>query len=1246
MRLKRLICRGFKSFADKTEFEFDSTLTGIVGPNGCGKSNVVDALKWVLGDQRARSLRGKEMTDVIFKGAEGREGMPAAEVQIVLEDEAGLLDGRTEVTVGRRLTREKESDYLLNGDSVRLKDVRDAMMDTGLGVGAYSVMEQGRIDAVLSADPESRRAIFEEAAGISRFKQQKRESLRRLDRTEQNLARVIDLLEERGKRIRSLKIQASRARRYAELRDELRDWKAALAVSQAIDVRRAEEEQHGALEQRQADLVEAEEAHREALQRLEEIEGSIRTMAAAIKEVEERQHQVRGRQDAARNRAETLRERSAEQLADAEGAAARRVQLSDQCAERMASLEEERRRLTQLESEQEVLEEQLVGRQEAVAARQRALDDLEREREATRDRVLEWIHRRTQVRNLAHSEEAQIKALTAREARIDERRGSLREELEQLAAQRAEQERIGADLERRTAALRTEERDVHADLEVADREAAEFARRESALREQLSSVAGRKQILADMERHMEGLDRGPRHLLQEQPAGLRGRLLDLLEVGLEHGAALEAALGPLVQALVVDTRANADAMLAALAAGQHGRALLLVEEEFSEEFDRGSVADVPPGAQPLANVVHCAEHARPLLNWLLRGVCLVQSLADARPNRHDLCFVTRDGDLLCGPRVEGGVAESQGGLVVRKAQMMHLSQEEGDLQSRLEDLLHNKQAVAGRVEGLRNSAQRLAAEAQRLRAEELAAEGELRRVDARRQDLERESETVELESRELHQQSMSARAALGAHLLDEHLLARLERREAEAEEGVAVALGDAQDELTRAREAEQELRLRQVACATDREGLQATIRVHEQGLADLRRTDEDLAARETAARAGAERARGEAEVCQEEVGTHQAQLDELNADLAQRAEALADVEERRDGERARLTELEEQRSAIGEAITGARLELSELEHKFARVDDRLREETTVELRRCLGEITGFGLVARELPGPPAPEGVVAVLEGPPLPPEVVQAQLELNRLWEQDGFDQGEARRQAEVLQSKVDRLGHVNLDAVRELDEMESSYEFLQQEVADLKDSRRSLMETLRRLETESRALFETTFEEARKNFQSIFRKLFQGGKADMYLTEGEDALEAGIEIIAKPPGKELQSINLLSGGERSLTALAILFAVFKVKPSPFCVLDEVDAALDDTNVERFLRVLRDFVGPTQFCIVTHHKRTMAECQKLYGITMQRRGVSSRIAVSLDEVEQVTSTSNGTGPGELRREQITEEVERVAGQE
>jgi chromosome segregation protein len=376
----------------------------------------------------------------------------------------------------------------------------------------------------------------------------------------------------------------------------------------------------------------------------------------------------------------------------------------------------------------------------------------------------------------------------------------------------------------------------------------------------------------------------------------------------------------------------------------------------------------------------------------------------------------------------------------------------------------------------------------------------------------------------------------------------------------------------------------------------------------------------------------------------EAQAAGLEVQQHERQGAVDEARQLRNRVQQEVQEWEMRRSTASDQLSHTRLSLSDVEHRFARLEDRLREDVDIELRRCLGEIEGMGLEgwglegASELQGPAAPSGVVDELQGPPLSPAVLGAWRGLQRLWERDDFDVAETRKEVQVLQSQRDRLGAVNLDAVEELDEEEGQFTTLEQEVGDLKEARRALMETLKKLEAESKLLFEQTFHEARKNFQEIFRKLFQGGKADMFLSFGgpdqaEDLLEAGIEIVAQPPGKQLQSINLLSGGERSLTAVAILFALFKVRPSPFCILDEVDAALDETNVERFLRVLRDFTDDTQFCIVTHHKRTMAECQVLYGITMQRRGVSSRIAVAMHEVDSfhgdaVAGASGGSANG------------------
>ncbi len=1244
MRLKRLQCKGFKSFADRTELEFDNALTGIVGPNGCGKSNVVDALKWVLGDQRARSLRGIEMTDVIFKGAQGRDAMDLAEVSVTLEDEAGGFGGRTEVTIGRRLSRDKESDYLVNGEPVRLKDVRDLLMDTGLGVGAYSVMEQGRIDALLSANAVDRRAIFEEAAGISRFKVQKKETLRRLERTEQNLSRVTDLLEERQRRIRSLKIQAGKARRYTELKDSLRDLRTALAVREARELRAQHVAIAAAIEAGEARVVELAAQRAELAGSLDQLEGAIEAARGRHEEVQERLRRTQSQQDAAQHRAQSHTARARELVAQAEDALTRREALAEQQRERAVQLDAGRARLVELEAEIIEVGRALEAQRTALRERQEASKAIAHEREAARTALLECIHARTAQRNRAHDHEAQIRATDQRAQRVVERRAAAAAELGELARTREELQAALDAVGARAQALRDDETKVLDAMAEVDREAATLARREAELREALSEVGGRLRVLRDMESRMEGLDSGPRHVLQTKPAGLRGSLLDLLQVELEIGAAMEAALGPFTQALVVDTRANADAIVQELAAGGHGRALLLVESEFGIELEDRAHPPLPGDATLLADRLHCEPAARRLVNWLLRGVCLVDDLGKADPRRPDLAFVTPQGAFLCGPRIEGGSAggtDAQRGLVVRRAQIGVLDEQATALQAQLDALGQDRGRVQGRAADLKQQATVLAASLEAARGEEQEARARLSQLGGRTDELERSAAALGLEADDLARQRLVAVVALADDLLRGLLIQRREKHATAREHEIAAQLAAAQVEATSAQHVEHDLRVRQASAASDRDGLRQKLRVQEEALDDLQRSCVELETRAAEARDGAEEASAEA-------ATEGARTEELagvaETIAAERETTAAAVETARAAfvtARESAQGLDHERQRATDGVASQRLQRSDLDHRFDRLEERLRDDVGVELRRALDEIHGYGIETHDSELP-LPTDDVEVLLGPPLPLAWVAPERSLQRLWEDADFDAAEAGKEVTGLQAQIDRLGPVNLDAVRELDDEEGGILFLEKEVKDLKDARKSLVETLTRLEEESKRLFEANFEAARTNFQTIFRKLFQGGRADMFLVQGEDSLEAGIDIVAKPPGKELQSINLLSGGERSLTALAILFAVFKVKPSPFCILDEVDAALDDTNVERFLRVLREFVGPTQFCVVTHHKRTMAACQVLYGITMQKRGVSSRIAVSLHEVDSVLQA----GVGETDRAIPSATRQRIAGEE
>lgn len=1250
MRLKRLIVQGFKSFADRTVFDFDADLTGIVGPNGCGKSNVVDALKWVLGDQRAKSLRGDEMVDVIFKGAEGREAMDIAEVTIALEDTGGLAEGaveraegasvpRAEVLIGRRLTREKESHYILDGELVRLKDVRDRLMDTGLGVGAYSVMEQGRIDAVLSADPESRRAIFEEAAGISRFKIQKRESLRKLERTEQNLARVKDLLEERERRIRSLKIQAGKARRWRELKDQLRNQKSAAAVVES----RALRSESSSAEQRLQDL---EGAFKASVAKLDEargllggIDARIRDAERALHEAQERVREATSKRDAAKHRVEALERRAAELRGDAESSATRAQTLRQQQGERNELLAQSRAALVAHEARLVELGGEAELRKAEVVAAQARVRELEAAREGLREQLLELMRERTRLRNQAHDEQATLRGLAARATRLVERRNAIDGEIATRAIEIDEATRVLDDLEQRGLWLEGEAQRVVGEASVADQRAAELVRLESRLRERVASTASRLEVLQGMEAHLEGLDSGARYLLEQRAAGLRGRLLDFIDVDLAHSAALEAALGPSVQALVVDTRANAEAMLELLAREGKGRATLLIAEQFGDRLERSSLFSLPEGADYLYKLVRCKAEAWPMVQWLLRGVCFVADFARADVARTDLLFVTPDGRVLCGPRIEGGSAEDEearAGLVVRRARIKALEDEVREVQSQLAALGGDRSRAEERAQELGRHAREIAEARLAVRERSHVAAGERTRIADRFATLERERDEHGAELADVERGRLVALGRLGDRLVDELLVGRREQAANRAESASAQAVEAARTESGAAATRAHDLEVERATTKSRREAELARIASLDATLRDLQQAIDELEERTESAREGAEQARVDASTLREELAGHVEAIEEREAIREEAAQGLAAARDERQDSQDRVRAGEAERENLREDIGRQRLALADLDHRFARLEDRLRDETGVELRRLLGEVEGLGQLPFEFEGPPARDGAVEQLYGPPLPHVLIAPELELTRLWEDPAFDGEAARREVQVLDAQLERLGAVNVDAVRELEEEEQKLGTLEQDYGDLTEARKSLMEALRRMEVESRALFEQTFEAARENFRQIFRKLFQGGRADMFLVEGEDALEAGIEIVAKPPGKELQSIALLSGGERSLTALAILFAVFKVKPSPFCILDEVDAALDETNVERFLRVLQDFVGPSQFCIVTHHKRTMAACDVLYGITMQKRGISTRISVALDEVEELSE-----GPAYAKAEK-----QRIAGEE
>ena len=1201
MRLKRLELFGFKSFADRTVMDFGHDLVGIVGPNGCGKSNVVDAVRWVLGEQRPTSMRGGEMTDVIFKGSASRPPLSVAEVSMVIDNQAGTLEGRDdEVVITRRVFRSGEGEYLIDGRRVRLKDVREMLFGTGLGSRGYSVLEQGKIDAILSANALERRAIFEEAAGVSRYRQRKRETESRLKRVEADLLRVDDVIGELARRERSLKIQAGRARRFIEARDAWRVDGLRLAQHQLFT-------HDGEIAELGRRLAELEAAVQATRQRRTEAEADVHTrereqvtLSDEVERQAARSAELSGELRALDERQTQLQSRIAawrEAAADENQRAAEMDERHDQRRNEAEAVGEEVQALEEASAEARTRVAVLANEAAELAAgyQQAGVDAEDRN-----EQVLQLLNALTTVGNRVQHLEESHDPLTARihraETRLSQASSEERAVRQEVAESTGALEEADAELARHELArdelLRTGD-----ELETALGEA---EARTSALEIEGARLTTRVEWLVDWERERERLDTGARELLgaTEEGAGpsvtgrLGGILADLLEADTEWARAVDAALGARAQALVVEEPGDLRAILDWLAEGARARVALVLPAGLRHVLANTPSDDVLSAdgvLGPLTAVVRPRSGSEELMKVLLGDVVRVRDgrcaleLAARHPQ---LRFVTAEGDLYDAAGASCGHVEVDQGAVGRRATAAELDAERhrleaelGGARSELEELRRRRRVTAEGLEALRAEIERVGEERAQAMGAVDAARARLDEVVRARELIVHEHAALKEELSNLEQELEAAREG--------RLLAQ-ERYESErsALEGL--------EEQRRALEAERNQRVRDEGQArSEATGL------HER-LEALQRRRRDV-------EAACEELRGELERAARLAREHAVSADQGDLEL----EALAGERDTMLQERGELEERlvslrgrEREGRAVVEELRRRGDEIVQaLEADLERVSETRLEKQRVEMAR--DEIArraeeDFDRPARELLLSFEPEEELADAEA--------MAQLV----------------ERVTGLRAALDKLGPVNLEAVEELEEVSGRLGFLQGQRSDLAEARRSLEGTLNKLNTESERRFLETFEEVRTYFRETFRQLFGGGRADMELTPGMDVLEAGIEITARPPGRETLPISLLSGGQRTLTALAILFAVFRANSSPFCILDEVDAALDDANIGRFLSLITSALGDTQYVIVTHNKGTMAACQLLYGVTMAVRGVSHVVSVELDDVDEFVPEARG----------------------
>ncbi|MFO0837328.1 MAG: chromosome segregation protein SMC [Phycisphaerae bacterium] len=1181
MFLKRVLLHGFKSFADRTEFDFGAGITSIVGPNGCGKSNVVDAVRWVLGEQSARTLRGERMADVIFSGSRTRKPANAAEVQLCFDNSSNFLAStEPEVVVSRHLFRNGDSIYKLNGNACRLKDIRDLFLDTGVGVDAYSIIEQGRVDALLQASPQERREIFEEAAGVSRYRARRLEAQRKLERTQNNLLRVNDIVDELEKRLRSVKLAAGKARSYQQYDARLRTLKASFSLAEYHEIetaRRAAEESIAGLSDlaaaRRAELagVDADsvEMDRRVLQRDEAIRDEESRLARTQSEISALDERIAQ----GRRRISDLEETRQRQIAGAASSAERAEQVQARVAAENAALESLR------DAEQQCA----VRRAELEQRRDQARQCVERLRASlaeTQNQAFDAARRASQLRSQRASLAQQRERMSLQDAAAIERVARHREKLiecEQTLVGLTERgATIDADVAARTAGAREIEQRLTA-LEARcgrfDDELADGKQRRSAVQSRLS-------LLVEMEQRLDGVDEGTRGVLAwretpEHDGSVIGMVADVLQIDDPRLSLLQSELARIERQILIR---DSYAFLAETERRESpdGPVNVLMLDRLSTAPATANYAGAPGFVACVADWVSCDPQYRRVAEHLLGRWIMVDSteramaLADSAPE--GFAFFTREGLVLhSGGRVTVACDKAVSGLISRKAEIRQLRLDLDEIETAIERLVRQRAELERNVADTR--LQRTAAldelalrqrEHAELRAQLARAEDELARVRREQLSLDAEIATIQGGLAELDDQLRRLDGDCdAADTAEREIGARIEAIRGDLASQDALLAG-VSTELTAA--------MVEVGRTAERRA------AGEHAVADLtaqlnQLQNEKLEAEHVAADA------------RERIALAQQELASAQATLAESREQVGLIEQRLLEYRRLRQSLRQRREALGGVSRRLQGEIEE-------IDGLLRD---AELASRESQVRAESLAAR-------------------IRDELNIDLAAAHREYRHESQDWDAVRVEIEDLKSKIARLGNVNLDAIAELEELTPRYEHLAAQRQDLVTSIERLTALIAELDQESTTRFSASFEQIRGHFQELFRKLFGGGKADVFLENPDQPLETGIEIVARPPGKEPQSLSLLSGGEKTMTAVALVMAVFRSKPSPFALLDEVDAALDEANVGRFNTLLTEFLPATQFIVITHSKKTMRCADVLYGVTMQEPGVSRRVSVRFED--------------------------------
>jgi len=1231
MHLKALKLHGFKSFADNTTLSFQPGVTAIVGPNGCGKSNIADAIRWVLGEQSAKALRGGKMQDVIFEGADTRKAAQFSEVALLLtECEAQLGSDFHEIEIMRRVARDGQGEYYFNGQPCRLKDIHKLFMDTGVGRTSYSIMAQGQIDQILSSKPEERRVVFEEAAGITKYKSQRREAMNKLSLTEQNLARVSDVINEVARQIGSLKRQAAKAMRFKRLSFRLRQ----LALAQGNYQWRGFSTTLAELENRVSGLRGDAEARRATLEEksrgLDTFKASRSSLNQRVQDAQQAVFDLRSQKEAAENQsglAQVKRTGLIERLdAGKDDLGELEMQLKELASQVDTGSQDKQMQLSLLGSSDAVFQD----RNRELAVIEGELTKAEQQLSQEKFQLLQVESTVARLRTDSSGLEVDARTSQHKFDTLSQELAQLRAAVETAASALAEASQKVQEARTAQSRATNDAQAAQVALQEATQKFRDAQRRLQEIDRSLAQKTARLKLLQQLQEKWEGFGEGAKALLQgrfaSQFAGQKFTpITQGLEVRAEYAKALEALLGASVEAISVADLGTAQKILDQLDADKVGSVCLQVSGFSSQVSNPGLPASLRPASEAVANL----EASHPAAS-ILSACYLADDLAafldfwKANPAFSFLMVATPKGDLVdrrgliygghhkkpANSIVQREVDLRETGKAVVSEQKAH--DEQRALIDQLNAVLNEaEQTLEQRRKEVLTSSQHAAA----LHTEEKNAQRSLDDARNRLQRMENELANLKRD----HDEALARLAKAQAQLAEANATVEAQKQKIS---GVETAITDKRTDRDQKKESLAQARLeladrRQKVEVLDR-GLTEMERrrvqladLHDQRAIEIETWTEQVAQLE---RDGEEQKRRAGEiattltVAQENVDQSRIELANVEQEIAQVESGLSSI--RSEAESA-MSELSKNEVKVAETRARVQFLTEELTHEF-QVD-----VSTLDWKQLLwhADDEPEGLKALDLDEEEEGEGMA---EAAPKRRKKKENKGEATEadLAALDSTHWDEIKAEVDALRQRIGAMGAVNLVAIEEYSELKQRYEFLKTQNDDLASAKAQLLKAIDDINQTSLEQFKVTFDQIRKNFAYTFQILFGGGRAEIELVTAEDPLESGIEIVAQPPGTKLKGITLLSGGQKTLTAVALLFALYMVKPSPFCLLDELDAPLDESNIHRFTNLLKQFVKESQFIIITHNKSTIAAADAIYGVTMQERGVSKTLSMKFDQAK------------------------------